>query len=373
MRKKIAYIIVAFFLVMVLTPTAFAKDGIEVDTLTIQNALDIAYKNNPDLRKAGLEIEKAQILRDDAAKAVTWIPTGGLINPAYQQIFNGYQQAEIGLSTAKKAETSEKDRITQEVISTYTNVLKSYNTMEGMKISLEDLQHQKRVAGMSKGLGLMADIDYEKLDAGIKKAEEGYKATNAGYESSLANLRYLLGQNPNWNPVLTSRAILETYPRNELSIELSRGTSESILVWTSKALLDIEKSQEHWVLPNVSSDMRYINLHKAEINYEQAKRDAKAIIEGLYYGIDTIEGQIQAAEVAYITALKDLQVAELRYDVGMIPRYSAMPGVQTLSSAMVEAENARLELENLKADLAEMKANFAFLTGQTVYNAEDWS
>lgn len=372
MRKISILFLFAFFLSLFNPIIVLAEEKDPTNNITIQEALDIAYKSNPDLRKAQLEIEKAQILRDDAAKAVTWIPTGGLINPAYQQVFNGYQQAEIGLSTAKKAEASEKNRITKEVIGSYTKVLKDYNTMESMKITLEDLEHQKRIAGMSKGLGLMADIDYEKLDAGIKNAEEGYKAIQAAYEGSLASLRYLLGQNPNWNPVLTSRAILETYPRNELSVELSRGTSESILVWTSKALLDIEKSQEYWVLPNVSTDMRNINRDKAEINYKQAKRDTRALIEQLYHGINAIEGQIQAAEVAYNTAQKDMEIAQVKYDVGMIPRYSAMPGAETLSSAKVEAEKTRLELENLKADLAKMKADFAFLTGQTVYNPKDW-
>ena len=371
MKKYIRFTIVMSLCMVLLFPS-FAYAGEQTaHTMTLEDALQIAYGNNPDLRKADLELEKAQILRDDTRKALDWIPTGGLIYPETQQVFNAYQQAAIGLATAKKAQASEKDRITQEVITAYTKVLKDFNTMESTRLTLEDLEHQKRIAGMSMGLGLISELDYQQLESGIKQAQEGYKAAQAAYEGSLASLRYLLGQNASWNPVLSSRAILGTYSRNELSVELSRGTSESILVWTKKALLDIEESKKTWVLPNTSSDMKKVDLHMAEINYEQAKRDVKATIEGLYHGIDAIEGQIQAAESALATAQKELEIAQLKYDIGAIPRYS-MTGTDSLSAAEVAAETARMDLENLKADLGQMKAQFAYLTGQEPYDPNDW-
>jgi len=358
---------------MLLLFPSFAFAGEEdVHSFTLEDALQTAYANNPDLRKADLQVEKAQIQRDDARKYVDWIPTGGLVSPAYQQIFNAYQQAEIGLTTAKKAQDAEKDRITQEVITAYTKALKDFNTMESTRVKLQDLENQKRIAGMSMGLGLISELDYQKLESGIKQAQEGYKAAQAAYEGSIASLRYLLGQNAGWNPVLSSRAILDTYSRNELSVELSRGISESILVWTQKALLDIERSKEDWALPNVSSNMQRINSGIAETNYEQAKRTAKSTIEQLYYGIDALEGQIQAAESALATAQKDLEIARLKYEVGAISRY-AMQGAESLSAAEIAAETARMDLENLKADLAQMKAQFAYLTGQEPYDPKDWA
>lgn len=370
--KRYLHLSAVIALCMLLLFPSFAFAGEEdVHSFTLEDALQIAYANNPDLRKADLQVEKAQIQRDDARKYVDWIPTGGLVSPAYQQIFNAYQQAEIGLNAAKKAQVAEKSRITQEVISAYTTALKSFNTMESTRLTLQNLEHQKRIAGMSMGLGLISELDYQKLESSIKQAQEGYKATQATYESSVASLRYLLGMSEGWNPKLTSRAVLNSFNRDEISVELSRGLSESVLVMTQKSLLDIERSKEDWVLPNVSSDMQNINLTEAEINYEQAKRTAKATIEGLYYGIDALEGQIQAAEQALATAQKELQIAQLKYEIGMIARY-AMPGSDSLSSAEVASETARMNLENLRADLAQMKAQFAYLTGQEPYDPEDW-
>jgi len=371
--KKYFRLSMVVSLCMLLLFPSFAYAGEEaVHTVTLEDALQMAYTSNPDIRKADLELEKAQINRDDARDTLDWIPAGGLIDPAVNQVFNIYQQTEIGLSTAKKAQSSEKDRITQQVITTYTKALKDFNTMESTQLTLDNLEQQKRIAGVSMGLGLMSAFDYQKLESSIKQAQEGFKAAQAGYESSMAALRYLLGQNASWNPVLSSRAILDTYTRHELNVELNRGTSESVLVWTKKALLDIEKSKENWFLPNTSSDLKKVDLHMAEVSYEQAKRDAKAMIEQLYYGIDAVEGQIQAAEVALAAAQKDLEIARLKYEVGAMARYS-LPGGESLTNAEVAAETARLKLENMKADLAQMKAQFAYLTGQTPYSAEDWT
>jgi len=370
--KKYLKFFTAMILCILLLFPSFAYAGEEVHTLTLEEALQLAYAHNPDLREADLEVEKAQILRNDAAKALDWIPTGGLIYPETQQIFNAYQQAEIGLSTAKKAQAAAKARVTQEVIAAYTNALKNYNTMESTRLQLQELENQKRIAGMSMGLGLLSEIDYQKLESNIKKAQEGYRAAQAAYEASIASLRYLLGQNQNWSPVLSSRAILDTYSRDELSVELSRGLTESVLVLQQKALLDIEESKKYWFIPNVSSDLKKVQLHMAEIDYEQAKRDAKSTIEQLYYGIDAAERQIEAAKSALAAAEKDLEIAKLKYEVGAISRY-AMPGSESLSSAEVAAKTARMNLESFRADLAQMKAQFAFLTGKEPYDLKDWT
>lgn len=373
MKKYFRLSIVMTLCMLLLFPSFAYAEEETVHTVTLEDALQMAYASNPDIRKANLELEKAQINRDDARDTLDWIPTGGLIDPAVNKVFNLYQQTEIGLTTAKRAQVAEKDRITQEVISNYTKVLKDFNTMESTRLKLQDLENQKRIAGMSMGLGLISKLDYQKLESGIKEAQEGSKATQAAYEGSMASLRYLLGQNASWYPVLSSRAVLDTYSRNELSVELSRGTSESILVWTKEALLDIEKSKETWILPDTSSDMKKVDLHMAEVNYEQAKRDAKAKIEQLYYGIDALEGKIQASESALATAQKELEIAQLKYDIGAISRYSVKEGVDSLSTAELAAETAIMDLENLKADLADKKAQFAYLTGQTPYSAEDWA
>jgi outer membrane protein TolC len=351
-------------------PAVAANDNSE--TLTIQQALNIAYSKNPSLRKSNLEVEKYQLLQEQAVKGVTWIPTGGLSDPSYQEIVNHYQQVTIGLDTAKKARDAQQQALTKDVISAYIKALKNYNEVQKLNLQFKNTESLVRIGGIARTVGSMSNHDYETADTGLAQLREALEAQKAAYDASVAELRSILGEADQWKPVLTSRAILNQYKREDLATEISRAIDASVLTLEAKSKYDLEKSKERWIIPNVTSEMKDVDLEVAGINYEQTKRDAKATIEGLYYGIDALEGQIQAAESALAIAQKDLEIAQLKYDIGAIPRYS-MTGTDSLSAAEVAAETARMDLENLKADLAQMKAQFAYLTGQTPYDPGDWT
>ncbi|MGS0763286.1 TolC family protein [Syntrophomonas curvata] len=336
------------------------------NSITIQQALDMAYKNNPDLRKATLAVEKAELTRNDAAEMVTWIPSGGLVLPAYQKVMNGYQQAEIGYQTAKKAERTAQDGITYSVVNAYCTAIANYNNMELNQAKLEDAKLQLTMSSVARAVGTLADFDYEKAKTGTTQLDEIYKFSKAQYDGSIAKLRSLLGEGEDWQPDLSSRPTLAQYKRNDLNMEVSRGLSESTDVWTKEAELKIEESQQSWAIPGVSSKMQNVNLEIAQVDYEKSKRDTRASIEQLYYMLDTMEGQIAAAEKAYDTAAKDMKITELKYQLGMIAK-------STLSSAQVTEMNARISLENARASLAQYKAQYALLTGQQVYDTADWS
>lgn len=341
--------------------------------LSIQDALELAYQNNPDLRLAELEVRKAQILRDDAADALTWLPSEGVVSKVFDQIFNGYQQSEIGLKTAKRAEKAAQDQIAKEVITAYAEALKNYNNLQALELTLKNTKELHVVSSVANKVGFISPYEYENSITGTQQVEEGYRAAKLTYEGSIANLRSLLGQHPDWSPVLTSEALITKYERGELSTEIIKGSSESVLVWTQEALLDIEKSKENWILPDLSSEMKEINLTTAELNYEDAKRTSRVLIEQMYYGIDAIEGQIKMAELNYQTALKNEKVARLKYELGMIPKVSLIPNAENLESAVLAAEQAKINLSNLKLQLAGLKAEYAFLTGESVYDDADWS
>ncbi|NLG32309.1 MAG: TolC family protein [Syntrophomonadaceae bacterium] len=351
---------------LVFTGVSYSYAASSPNFLSIEQALDKAYKTNPDLRKATLNVDKTEIIRNDAAEMVTWIPAGGMVMPAYQQIMNGYQQAEIGHQTAKKIEKTARDGITYNVVSVYSTALTNYNNMEMARVKLEDAKRQLTMSSVARAVGTMAEFDYEKAKVGIEQLEEAYELDKAKYEGSISKLRSLLNESQSWQPDLSSRPVLAQYKRNELGIEISRGLSESKDVWSAEAQLKIEESQQPWVIPGLSSKMQNLNLELAQVDYEKSKRDTRAAIEELYYMLDTMEGQIAVGEKAYETAAKDVKIAELKYDLGLIAKIH-------LSSAQVAEQNARINLENARATLAQYKAQYALLTGQQVYSADDWN
>jgi outer membrane protein TolC len=344
-----------------------------VPGLTIEAAVQLAFKSDPDVKKAELNVEQAQIARDELAQHVDWIPTGGMVLPAYQELFNTFQQAEISLGVAKKVQATQKDLVAKNVIAAYNQVIKDKNNLDLARLSLEQLRKQTAVRETSKDLGMISSFDWQTIERGLKQAEEGVKAAEATYRSSCLALNALMGQSKDKTYELVNRPVVEKIHKNSLDQEYSRATNDAVLVWRAEQMLAIELSKQPWVLPNVSSDLSRILLEQAQVDYEKSKRDARLTIESLYYGIDALERQIQVVKETYNLAQDKLRMAEIKYRVGTLPLLSISPGQEDLMSARVEAEKARAELENLRADLAKLKADFYYVTGRNVYESADWS
>lgn len=335
--------------------------------------MELAFENNPDLRLAELGVKKAELQMEDIIDLVDYFPTYGRVTTEYSQVLNTYYQAEVGLKTAQRAELAAKDQIATEVIAAYTEALINDNNRQSLQRTLENTRDLHNVSNVANRVGFISPYDYETSTTGLQQMEEGLRAAQLAYEGSIANLRTLLGQSPDWKPVLTSEALITDYARGELSNEIIIGASESVLVWTKEALLDIQKNQEYWFVPGLSREMQEVNLDTAKLDYADAKRTARLMIEQMYYGIDTIEGQIKMAELTYQKALKDEEVARLKYDLGLIPRVSLVPGAESLEGKVIAVSEASMNLSNLKLQLANLKAQYAFMTGRDVFDEADWT
>jgi len=368
--RYIIWLVLICFTYCLFNPLYVMAD-VSSSTLTIQQALDEAYKSNPDLRKAELEVEKSKIQRDDAADVVEYIPAGGLISSSAQKVVNLYQQAEIGLATQKKSRDAAKATLTKNVLVAYTSALKAYNDMEASRQDMQVLKEKKRVASLAKDLGLSSTVDYAEFNDGIAKGEEGLKAKEQLYKNAVASLAYYLGKGQEWAPNFNSKAVITQYPRNELSMELSRTIDESVLILEKKASYQVEASKKDWFLTDINSGIQKRNLEISEIDLEQAKRDARKTMEQLYYSISAKENEIVINRKSLDIAQRDLKVAELKYQLGMLPKI-AVTGDSLTSFQNTEAK-ARYDLENSCADLASLKAQFAVITGKNVYDPSDWS
>ena len=71
-----------------------------VEELSIADAVAIATSKNPEVTSLKLQVDRANILRDDAADLVTFFsPDQLLVNPEGQMIVNSYEQLTIQLKT----------------------------------------------------------------------------------------------------------------------------------------------------------------------------------------------------------------------------------------------------------------------------------
>ncbi len=345
------------------------------ETLSLEEALDLAYKYNPDLRKVELQLDRAEILRDIAAQSVTLLPTGELlVAPEGRSVINNYEQADVNWKAIKKVSESEKQRIEKEVVTAYADAVKSYNQIELTRWQLQDMEEQNRLSQIASVQGVMANSDLRSSLRGVEQLEEALKASQAAHELALSSLRTLLNQEPDWIPILTSRPVADSFSRPGVWLALSRAENQSIMMVQAESALEIEESKLYWGLGSGEDDpyMDKINLHLKKLGVEEARRDTRGTVEQLYHRIDILEKQITRFQTVIKQKEQDLQVVRLKHEVGIIPYRSLIPGQPCLVSAELAFESSNRELDNLKADLVIARANFSYLIGEQVYSKLDW-
>jgi outer membrane protein TolC len=345
-----------------------------VEELSIADAVAIATSKNPEVTSLKLQVDRANILRDDAADLVTFFsPDQLLVNPEGQMIVNSYEQLTIQLKTLKKQLESEQGRVEKDVVNAYTAALMAANDMEATKLTLAEMDQQKKLFDLAQGLGMVSTFDHNTLLRKVEQLEDGLKIQEKQYAASIATLRALLNQSSDWDPVLTSQPVLREYPRQSLATEFTRAADQSVLMLGAQTARDLEQIKVYW--PSFDGQDAYmdqIQRNVKDLEYEKTKRDTYATVEQLYHGMDALEMQIGLFQKQLEEKQRDLGLQQLRYDLGMIPLRSMQPGVETLESAQNAVTKAQLELKSLQAGLAANKANYAYLTGQTVYSKTDW-
>lgn len=371
--KKITVFLLIFFLSW--PQAVFANDLKDnSNKLSIDQCIDMALKTNLELRGISLQVEKAQLQQDEAAKQVSFTPISGEIDPGYQMVMNNYQQSAIALSTLKRSESMARNALAKEVITSYGEAVKSYNNLKTARINLEKAMQQRKIASLSKEIGTLSQYDYNATNNQINQLQSAVKAAEVSYRGSIAALAAITGNNADgWEPELVSRANLSEYARNELSVEISRGLEQSHDVYKQKALHDIELIKKQWSMYDTSFIVQDINVQLANIDYEKVKRDTKVGIESRYYAIDALEKQVAAKEEGLLMAHNDLMLAQLLFENGLVAKNVDGPNRIGPFSAEKAVEIKTLELENIKADLAKQKAEFALATGKEVYDRNDWS
>lgn len=370
-KRRCCSIMALFFFITLLVPSAA---NAATEDLSIAQAIELARSSNPQITSLGLQVDRAQILRDDVADAVSFLPTGQLVvDPNGQAMVNNYEQSTIQLDTLKKQHESEQKRIEKEVVSAYSTALISANDLQATRLSLQEMEKQGKLVNLARSIGMVSNYDNNKYAMSIEQMQDTLSIQSKQYDTAIATLRSLLNKGNDWEPCLTSKAVLNKYSRQSLSIENIRAVTESINMLSATKTLEMEQIKVFW--PGFDGQDRYldqIDLHVKELDYEKTKRETWSTVEQLYYGIDALETQISLSSKVLTEKEKELQLMQLKYDMGLISLRSLQSGGESLETTRINVQKAKLDLETLHAKLASNKANYAYLTGQTVYSKLDW-
>lgn len=363
-----------FILAMVLALVSPLVASAEQEELSIADAIAMAADKNPQVTSLKLQVDRANILRDDAADLVTFFsPSQLLVNPDGQMLVNNYEQLTIQLKSLKKQLDSEQGRVEKEVVGAYTGAVIANNDMKATRLTMDEMKQQAQLYDLGQRIGIVSLYDHNTFLRKMEQLDDTLAMQEKQYESSIASLRALLHKGTDWQPILTSQPTITRYDRQSLDTELIRAVDQSVLVLGAKTAVELEQIKIYW--PSfVGQDayMDQIQRNVKELEYEKTKRDMYSTVEQLYVGMDALQMQIKLSGKVLEEKQRELELRELKYELGLIPLRSMQPGAESLDTARDAVTRAQIDINSLQAKLAANKASYGYLTGQNVYSKTDW-
>ena len=222
--------------------------------LTLKDSIAAAVSNNPTLKMAGADKDRAAWGVDEAAvgrwptlslgstysrqPASSRAPASEGVNNSLRlnwQLYNGgrteglVDQAEEGLKSATLGVDKAEQQVRLDAAAAYFAVLQNKNLVTVNEESVKNLQQHLKTAQAKYNVGLVAKADILRSEVELANAEQNLIKSRNSYELALASLKNVMSVDPASEIVLTDTLKYEKFAKTlEDSITLARAKRPEI-------------------------------------------------------------------------------------------------------------------------------------------------
>lgn len=336
MKKRIAYIMIAFFLVLALTPSTYAKAADDVRTLSLAEATEMAIKKSSSLKQADYDIERGEEVRESISDKLSYIPSGPT-PPEVSAVFTTLIASDMALQMTKKNKDLEMDRINLEVFNKYTKVLSATEAAELAMLELEKANKDWHITLLTYDAGVISN-------SLVKQAGYGQKAITAQHEAAIKEvdkayqeLNAILGLNAQDRPILIEEINykpIEVEDINHTVVRIMDGNPAIWLAEQNAKLADIQLDLYSWTDPmREPYEAKKIDVEKAELSAADAKRQMRDGLHSLYQNLLQVEDNYVALEQGLNVAREDYELKELQYRLGLLSKQDYLAAELDLARA----------------------------------------
>ncbi|MEA4816879.1 MAG: TolC family protein [Lachnospiraceae bacterium] len=330
----------------VLISSAYAGEIKEVkDILTYDKAVQLVIANDSDIKDLLESVQIAEDLKQQAAQTVNSVRvgTGLLVTDSTTAsllktvmsldtslVQSGYNKKIYELQAEKTVKS-----MLSSIISTEDNIayLNSSYT-----VALKSLAN----AHTYHSLGVITDSELDEASLSVKKLKSSIDSLSVSLDAAYASLnnalgyeaskRYTIEYNPDFSD-FEMNTDLESYISSKLS-------TDPYLKILDATITNAEMSLNLYVYDATSTDsykQREYNLNSAERTYKSVKDGFGEGMRRLYALILSEEASNETLALELSLAEKDLETAEIKYDLGLITK--------------LDLENAKLAVTSKEMEL----------------------
>jgi outer membrane protein TolC len=351
-------------------PVAWANGPQEPPKLSLQEAVERAWKASDAIRAAGAAVDKAYQQRKDAADVVSrmFIPAPGPEQDPYVDVaWTGLLKADASWRMAEKDLANKKESVALEVYQKYFAVLSAQAAVYKAEAALARDRWALQVARAVYWSGCGTRTQLAAAEAKLAGAEKGLAAAREALDKAWVAFNRLVSLQPQDRPVLVEEPAVTLLLVDSLETEAERAVESSVDIFKLERARDMAQwdLDYPWTLDTYGRAVyRTYNVQKHEVdiagyNLTMAREALKERVRSTYHDIRALEEQEAALEAAVQTAQDGLRVVQAQYKVGLVGR-------DKVREAETNLAEVQANLYSLKCQHAALLATWRYLTGRPV-------
>jgi len=331
-EKRLSFIVLLVVgVVMAGVASAAAGGSAEQAVMSLEQAVKIALETNPEITLAEFGVQEADLNLKQAEA-----------NKGLNVSEEALADARKGLEDAQKNLLLVKMDVALAVEKAYYDVLKSLNNLSLAEKSVAIAEKQLAIGQTKHEAGLITEMDVMGLEMALDQARAGYEQAAVASETAKMNLNSKLGRSLDADIADMQVAKQVDYTVREydlaecINVALeNRNDVES----AEEAVRDARRNME-LLLPEFTAkadlERAQMQVKRAEINLDKVKQGAVFAVRGAYYTFAGAVQNIDFKQRALVQAEKVLQVAEKRYEAGLI----SLGDIENKRKAVLQAQIA---------------------------------
>lgn len=361
MKKKWLWALAVVFVLVLATAGVTVGDAAQPETksLSLNQAVEIALKDNHQVELAALGVEKADLALEQAELAKKKM-LNLLSNPdrrdqnAALVVDVAPVQAQSGKVIAETSRTYTENSIKFGVETSYYGVLRAEKMWEVSQSAFIRAQEQLKQAQAKFKAGTVANIDVISAEAQLKSAEAELNEAKAGVEKAQMTLNQMLNLNLDTpikltdkfsfvsvGEIDTEKVFQEMTEKDASYVSASEGYNMNEVNW--------EYHQKYYTKNIFKYREAEYAFKESEVNFDTAKSSLQLNIKSAYLDLKTAEDNYQVLSKSVEQAEEAYRLTKLRYDVGMATGYDILGAETSLKQADLALLNALYNYNLAKA------------------------
>lgn len=334
---------------------AVGVDGPKVQELSLQNAIDLAVKNNPDMQLADLKVQKAQIEYDSAVDTAQRTSVDQILDGKNLGMLSQYQwglikwvqpvSTEAAYTLAQKNKELQQDMLKLNVETTYYNVLKAQRNLAIKRENLKYFQDQLKIAQTGYKIGTRAKVDVTVVESSVAAYQALVVTEENKYRAGIIDLNRLMGLDLDTPLKLTTQLNVDKIAAKvDVNATIKDALENNVSILSYKKNLGIAKVQADVAkrfngpgIPVYSTSE--IDAKMAEVNVSKQSLLLTAAIKKSYLSLLTLEQSLDWQTKEVEKAKENAKVFGLKYEAGL--------------ATSLDAKKATIDLEQAEENLSE--------------------